>query len=468
VMNGASERILVLGLGLSGMAAARFELARARSGEDVRVTALDERTEAGDATLVGKAESLRCEGAAVSLGAGEAPEGPWDLVVTSPGIPPHAPVMLSARASGAPVISEVELGWRVAVAPIVAVTGTNGKTTVTALIAHLLTEAGIDARACGNIGGTTVLEAASSAPAGSVLVAEVSSFQLALTDRFHPKVAVLLNITPDHLDWHGDLDTYAADKAKVFANTGSGDTVVIDVDDPGSAAQVGSAQATGATVVRVSLTRLNAGGASVVDGVMAVDRPGGPVALVAPGELRIRGEHNVSNALAAASAALALGAGLEAVRRGLESFEPVEHRLEPVAEVAGVQWVNDSKATNPDAVLKALTAFGEKPLIVLLGGRNKHNDFLPLARAVAARVKAAVLFGECLPELREAFRGLSVPVVEAPGLADAVRAAADLAAPGDVVLLSPANASFDEFDSYGHRGREFKRIVSDLAGGSGT
>jgi UDP-N-acetylmuramoylalanine--D-glutamate ligase len=467
-MSQASERILVLGLGMSGMAAARFELARARSGEDVRVTVVDERTEADDATLVGKAESLRCEGAAVSLGAGEAPEGPWDLVVTSPGIPPHAPVMLSARASGAAVISEVELGWRVAVAPIVAVTGTNGKTTVTALIAHLLTGAGIDARACGNIGGTTVLEAAASAPADSVLVAEVSSFQLALTDRFHPKVAVLLNITPDHLDWHGDLDTYAADKAKVFANMGSGDTVVIDVDDPGSAAQVGSAQAAGATVVRVSLTRLHAGGASVVDGVMAVDRPGGPVALVAPGELRIRGDHNVSNALAAASAALALGAGLEAVRRGLESFEPVEHRLEPVAEVAGVRWVNDSKATNPDAVLKALTAFGETPVIVLLGGRNKHNDFRPLARAVAARVKAAVLFGECLPELREAFRGLPVPVVEAAGLADAVRAAADLAVPGDVVLLSPANASFDEFDSYGHRGREFKRMVSDLAGGSGT
>ena len=466
-MGRRGERILVLGLGVSGMAAARWGLSRASSGEDVRVTVVDERTGAGAPCLAENAETLRAAGADVLLGVSEVPEGPWDLVVASPGIPPYAPVMLSALASGAPVISEVELGWRVARAPIVAVTGTNGKTTVTALLTHLLTEGGLDARACGNIGGTTVLEAALDASAEAVLVAEVSSFQLASTDRFHPKVAVLLNITPDHLDWHGCLEVYAADKAKVFANMGPGDTVVIDVDDPGSAAKVGQAEATGAVVVRVSRSRMYPGGASVVDGVMAVDRAGGPVALVAPGELMIRGDHNVSNALAAASAALALGAGVDEIRRGLETFAPVEHRLEPAGEADGIRWINDSKATNPDAVLKALTAFGDEPLIVLLGGRNQHSDFAPLARAVAARAKAVVLFGECLPELREAFVGLRVTVFEAATLAQAVRAAGGLAVRGDIVLLSPANASFDEFDSYGHRGREFKRMVHEMHPGSG-
>jgi UDP-N-acetylmuramoylalanine--D-glutamate ligase len=432
------------------------------------VTVVDERTEADEPSLGEKAEALRAEGADVALGVSAVPAGPWDLVVASPGIPPHAPIALSALASGSRVISEVELGWRIARAPIVAVAGTNGKTTVTALITHLLRGAGVDARACGNIGGITVVEAAASAPATAVLVAEVSSFQLALTDRFHPRVAVLLNITPDHLDWHGTLERYAGDKAKVFANMGPGDTAVVDVDDPGSAAKVGDADSTGATVIRVSRLALDSGGASVVDGVLAVDRPDGPVALVAPGELRIRGDHNVSNALAAAAAALALGAGVDDVRRGLETFQPVEHRLEPAGEVGGVRYVNDSKATNPDAVLKALTAFGGEPLILLLGGRNKHNDFHPLARAVAERVKAAVLFGECLPELREAFADLPVTVREAATLVEAVAVAAALAVPGDVVLLSPANASFDEFASYGHRGDEFKHMVAKMSSETGT
>lgn len=461
------QRVLVLGLGMSGVAAARWGLSLRSLGEDVCVTVVDERDEAQDPALGAAAHSLRDEGAEVLLGVAGAPAGPWDLVVASPGIPPHAPVMVSARATGAHVISEVELGWRIARAPIAAVTGTNGKTTVTALLAHLLRGAGIDARACGNIGDTTVVEAAASAPDGAVLVAEVSSFQLALTDRFHPRLAVLLNITPDHLDWHGTFQDYAADKAKIFANMGPGDTVVIDVDDQGSGDKSGAADSTGATVVRVSRDLLHPGGASVVDGVLTVDRPGGAVSLVAPREMLIRGDHNISNALAAAAAALALGAGVEDVRRGLSTFEPVEHRLEPVGEVDGVRWVNDSKATNPDAVLKALTAFGAQPLIVLLGGRNKHNDFGPLARAVAARAKAAVLFGESRRELRQAFSGLDVILTETATMSQAVRAAAQLAAPGDVVVLSPANASFDEFRSFGHRGDEFKRLVREMSSGCG-
>lgn len=461
------QRILVLGLGMSGMAAARWGVSLQRSGGDVLVTVVDERDETQDPTLAQRAQTLRDEGAEVLLGVAGVPAGPWDLVIASPGMPPHAPVMVSARATAAPVISEVELGWRIARAPIAAVTGTNGKTTVTALLSHLLLRAGIDARACGNIGETCVVEAAALAPERSVLVAEVSSFQLALTDLFHPRVAVLLNITPDHLDWHGDFETYASDKAKIFANVGLGDTVVIDVDDLGSADKSAAADSTGATVVRVSRHILHPGGASVVDGVLTVDTSHGRVALVKPEDMLIRGEHNVSNALAAAAAALALGASVEGVRDGLSTFEPVEHRLEPAGEVDGVCWVNDSKATNPDAVLKALTAFDAAPLIVLLGGRNKHNDFGPLARAVAARAKAVVLFGESRTELREAFSGLEVTVTEADTMSQAVRAAKQLAAPGDVVLLSPANASFDEFRSFGHRGDEFKRMVGAMSSGCG-
>ena len=219
--------------------------------------------------------------------------------------------------------------------------------------------------------------------------------------------------------------------------------------------------------MRVSLLEHHASGANAANGVLVLETRGGPIRLVPADELQIRGPHNVSNALAAAAAAHALGATPAALRAGLTSFQPIEHRLEPVAEVDGADWFNDSKATNPDAVLKALTAFPEQPLIVLLGGRNKGNDFGPLAAAVSARAKVAILFGEARPDLAMAFRGASVRVVEAVSLSDACEAARALAEPGDAVVLSPACASFDEFTSYEHRGAVFKGIVAAMAGGVG-
>jgi UDP-N-acetylmuramoylalanine--D-glutamate ligase len=455
------NRVLVLGLGRSGVAVAHYLAEQRAAGSDIAIAVLDEGSGPG---LEASAALLRTEGIPVSL-ASESVSGQWDLVVASPGIPPHSPLMSSARALGVPVVSEVEFAFSRACAPFVAITGTNGKTTTTALVAHLLRNAGIAAEAVGNI-GSPVVAAVRDAGASTVLVAEVSSFQLSLTVDFHPRVAVLLNITPDHVDWHGSLQAYEADKAKVFANLTGSDTAVIDIDDPGSAPWADRVEAGGVRVMRVTLEGRPAGGAYLVDGVLVIDSPQGAVPLVPVTELGIRGRHNVSNALAAAAAALAMGATFAAIREGLRSFTPIEHRLEPVGSVAGVEYYNDSKATNPDAVLKALTAFDERPLIVLLGGRNKGNDFAGLAEAVAARCKTAVLFGESAQQLRAAFEPTGSAWTLAATMEAALGIASAQARPGDVVLLSPACASFDEFRSYEHRGATFKELVSAL-GASG-
>ena len=355
------------------------------------------------------------------------------------------------------MISEIEFAFEHSTAPWIAITGTNGKTTTTALTCHLLRAAGINAVAVGNIGPAAT--AAIENPDAEVFVAEVSSFQLALTDRFHPKVAVLLNITPDHLNWHKTLEYYVADKARIFQNLGGEDVAVVDIDDGGAAPFADQLAERNVSVVRVSLLRHIAGGATLTSGVLTLETPGGPVRLVPAEDLAIRGSHNVSNALAAAAAAHAMGASASDLQSGLRSFRPLAHRLEPVGTAGGVEWYDDSKATNPDAVFKALDAFGEQPLVVLLGGRNKGSALAPLAREVAAHARLAILFGEARAEFAAAFDGLPVRAVQAVGLADAIELAAMLSEPGDVVLLSPACASFDEFDSYEHRGDFFRERV---------
>jgi UDP-N-acetylmuramoylalanine--D-glutamate ligase len=310
----------------------------------------------------------------------------------------------------------------------------------------------------GNIGQPSILEAAT-APPTALLVAECSSFQLALTDTFHPFVSVLLNITPDHVDWHGSLEAYERDKARVFAHQTEGDTAVVDVDDARSAAWAPRLASKGVRVVRVTLSTPPEGGAGLAGEMLTVDTEAGPVALVDSSELLIRGGHNVANALAAAAAALRAGATPEAVREGLRTFEPIEHRLQTVATLGGVTYVNDSKATNPDAVLKALDAFDGGRVIVLLGGRNKHNDFSALARRCERACRLAVLFGEARLELEQAFRGTGAGFVGATTMAEALQVAREAAVPGDVVLLSPACASFDEFGGFEDRGRTFAALV---------
>lgn len=451
-----SGHLLVLGLGVSGEAAAEWGLSRARSGADVRVTVVD--SAFGEATEA-RAERLRAAGAQVRLGSNDVP--PADIVVVSPGIRPASPLMLAARALGVPVISEVELAFRVSVAPWVAITGTNGKSTTTALVTHLLREAGYPAEIAGNFGPAATRVASEVGEAG-VIVAEVSSFQLVAVDRFHPRVAALLNVTPDHLDYHGGMESYAADKARIFERQEPGDTAVIDTDDAGLAPYADAIAARGVTVRRISRIEHPPGGAYVSDGMLALEENGVVVPLVGVEELLIKGDHNVSNALAAAASARAMGADIEAIRRGLVTFAPIAHRLEPVGMADGVEYFNDSKATNPDAVAKALTAFGERRIVLLLGGRNKGVDLRPLAELANEKVRAAVLFGEAAAEYEVAFEGLAVPRATVPGLHAAVVAGRDAAEPGDVVLLSPGCTSFDEFTDYEERGRRFAEYVDAL------
>ena len=454
-MEHGPQRIAVLGLGRSGDAVVRWALARpGATPADVAVF-----VEHDTPRLEEAASAWRAEGVRVELGVDALPGGGWDLVVASPGISPSRPLLRSARLGSAPVVSELELAYRLSGAPFVAVTGTNGKTTTTALITHLLRQAGRDAVAVGNI-GVPAVAAAPLVDCGGVVVAECSSFQLTLTLDFHPRVAVLLNITPDHIDWHGSLESYAEDKARIFANMQPGDVAVVDVDDAGAAVWADVVADRGVRVVRVGLSD---GDARVVGGMLTVDAGEGDIALVRAEDLLIRGVHNVSNALAASAAALAMGASPEAVREGLRTFEPIEHRLEPVGTVRGVEYVNDSKATNPDAVIKALTAFGSTPLLILLGGRNKGNDFRPLAEACMARCRLAVLYGESRADLEAAFTACGAPFAGAGTMAEALSIASDSALPGDVVLLSPACASFDEFSDYEDRGRRFAAAVARMA-----
>lgn len=453
--------ILVLGLGASGVATARY-CAALLGDEVVSVTAVDG---ADSERLRAAASELESLGVSVTLGAEEL-DGEFDLCVASPGIPPHSPLMAQAKTRCREVLSEIEFAYRRSDGrPWVAITGTNGKTTTTALTAHLFNCGGIPARAVGNI-GTPAIEALAEAEPHEILVAEVSSFQLALTSTFHPRATVLLNITPDHIDWHGSFEAYAADKAKIFANLGDSDVAVIDVDDTGSAPYARSVAAAGVPVVAITLGA-GAGAtslATVREGGLALDGPSGETPLLDTSELQIKGPHNVSNALAAAAAAHALGVGAADLRWGLRTFEPIEHRLEPAGEVGGVSWFNDSKATNPDAVMKAVAAFDANPLILLLGGRNKGNAFTELARAVAeSSTKAVVVFGEAADEIVAAFTGIDIAVSRVAGLENAVHAAAELACAGDSVVLSPACASFDEFANYEERGREFKRMVAEMS-----
>lgn len=450
--------VLILGLGSSGEAAARY-CASLPADEVSSVTIVD----AADDDRVREAKARLAElPVSVVTGTDEV-VGAYDFCIASPGIPPHAPLMSAARAACDTIVSEIEFAYRRSISPWVAITGTNGKTTTTALVTHLLNCAGIAARPVGNI-GTPAISVVADATAGEVLVAELSSFQLSLTEQFRPRVAVLLNVTPDHLDWHGSLENYAADKARIFANLTSDDTAIVDIDDAGSAPYAKAVEDGGVRVVPVSLDSGLSVGAVLDDGVLALKTgEGRTLRLVGAEELKIRGSHNVSNALAAAAAAHAMGAGVADLRHGLTTFEPIEHRLEPVAVIGGVEWFNDSKATNPDAVIKALSAFIGRPVVLLAGGRNKGNEFDTLAEHAAGAVRAIVAFGEARDEIAAAFRRAGVQVAAAETLGEAVDDAVSLAEPGDAILLSPACASFDEFKSYGHRGDVFKTLVRSMS-----
>jgi len=446
----AGRRVTVVGLARSGVAAAR--LLRA-AGAQVTGTDLKPLEALG-----GVATELEALG--VRLLTGRETRGAFDgadLVVVSPGVPLDGDQLGPARARGVPIIGELELGWRALEAETIAITGTNGKTTTTALTGALLAEQPRPVLVAGNI-GTPLAAHALRFPADGLVVCEASSFQLETTETFQPRVAVVLNITPDHLDRHGSLGAYVDAKARIFANQTPADCAVLNADDEATAALAGR---TRAHVVWFTRRRQLARAVFVDDGWIAAKLNGHVEEICPVSEIFLRGAHNVENVLAATACALWVGLAPEAIRRAIGRFRGVAHRIEFVRDRRGVQYYNDSKGTNVASTLRALESFAER-IVLIAGGRGKGQDFAPLAAAARGRVGHAFLIGEDAPKLAAAFKEASVPATRCPSLEAAVEAARRLAMPGDVVLFSPACASFDMFDNFEHRGDVFKKLVERL------
>lgn len=445
-----ARRALVVGGAMTGAA-----VVAALIEEGIAVKVIDK---AKDAKLKKRMRELAAIGAQTELGVDTTTLDGIDFVVPSPGVPPNAPVLSEAQLKEVPILSEPELAYRLTDLDIVGITGTNGKTTTTSLVGHILATARRAHEVCGNIGEKTLVQAARTAAEGSVLIAELSSFQLEYTSLFRPKVGVLLNLTQDHTDWHGTFDAYVEAKLKLFRNQTPGDYAVMNWDDPIVRRWIPSLAA---RVVPISHHVQLEGGVYVDRGSLRTDFMGPEEEICPIEDLLIRGHHNIDNAMAACAVALCLGVQTHIIGRALASFKAPEHRLEEFETADGRLWVNDSKATNPDATVVALAAYDDP--IVLLGGRNKGSEFASLVEVVATRAKGAILFGEAGVELEEAFArgGHTAPRVD--GLKEAVELARRMSSPGDVILLSPACASFDEFKDYKERGRAFKAWATGRA-----
>lgn len=375
-----------------------------------------------------------------------------DLIVLSPGVPADLPELDRARERGARVIGEIELAAGCLQGPIIGITGANGKTTVTAMIGHLLRECGIPVQVGGNIGTPVCAMTATSRP-DQWNVIELSSFQLETIETFRARIAVALNVTPDHLDRHHTFENYAAAKGRLFATQQPGDFAVLNAED---ATCVRYASLTPGRTTWFSSRRQVEPGAWLEDGVVRLN--GEP--LIPAAEIPIRGLHNVENTMAAAAAAFLAGARPEAIAAAIRTFRAVEHRLEFVRSVGGIDFYNDSKATNVDATLKALDAF-EGGLWVILGGKDKGSDYTVLREPLKQKARAALLIGAAAEKI-ERHLGDAVPLLRPGTVEEAIRQAYAAAAPGDTVLLAPACASFDQFRSYEHRGRVFKDLVQRL------
>ena len=459
VMSGL--RVLVFGLARSGIAA--VSLLRLRGA---RVIAADEKTrdELGDQIdLLTGAEG-------VELHVGEPVEpllSGIDMLVVSPGIPAEHAAIAAAKRMGIEVIGELELAYRLGQGRLIAITGTNGKTTTTALTGDIFKNAGKQTYVVGNI-GSAYSSVAGITRADDILVCEVSSFQLETVDRFHPSVAAILNITQDHLDRHVDMECYISLKTRVYANQGADDILVLNYDD---AIVRGMSERAKGKVIWFSRTRIPpSAGAYISNGVIVYGVPGAERAVCAAGDIFIPGPHNLENALAASAIAMASGVPAPVIRHTLRTFKGVEHRLEFVRELDSVRFVNDSKGTNADSTLKAIQAM-DRPTVIILGGYDKHVDFAELAAQIArdGKITAAVLIGETAAQFARQLesagftnihilgRDFESAVTKAFSLAKAIRGEG-------CVLLSPACASFDMFKDYEHRGMEFKRVVSALGG----
>ena len=440
---------LVVGLARSGLAAARLLSER---GE--QVIGVDAGAVAAAGGIPG-AELYAHEDGLVQLGRARA-------VVKSPGVPAQAPVIEAARARGLPVLGELELAWRLLENEFIAVTGTNGKTTTVELIGHIYREADLPVAVAGNVGVALSGLVGHVDPAATI-VCEASSFQLDDAIELAPEAAVVLNVTPDHLDRHGTLDAYRAAKLRIFAHQGHGDLAVLPYEIDAVPARehvgtLGGAHARGVLPGDVELVRFGEdprAECALHDGLLSWR--GTP--LLSVGELRLRGAHNVRNALAAAAVCLARGIDADAVRVGLRSFAGVAHRLQEVARRGGVLYVNDSKATNIASTLVALQAFSDGGVHLILGGQGKGQDFTALADPVASSCRGVYLIGEDAPAIARALQTVNLPIHSCGDLVKAVDAASRTASAGEVVLLSPACASFDQFTNFEARGERFVELA---------
>ena len=445
-----NKRVLVVGLGKSGLAAAHFLKAHG-----ARVTVSDARP----ITLIKELSSLLDEGFIVEAGShGLLPFRRQDLIVVSPGVPMATPELMTVRAVGAHIIGELELGAQFLQGEVIAITGSNGKTTTTALLGEILKASGRPTLVGGNIGRPVTAMVAESTPeTWSVL--EVSSFQLETVETFKPRIAMVLNITPDHLDRHGTFAAYAAAKARITERQTPADFLILNAED---APTQGIAAKTNARIYWFSARRQIKQGAFVHgESVFFIAKEGTTPEPVMPVvEIGLAGSHNVENVLAAVCAARLAGVPAETVRKAVAAFQAVEHRLEFVRELHGVRYFNDSKATNVDATAKAVEAF-PGGILLILGGKDKDSDYSVLAPLLRQRVQTVITIGSAAEKIEHQLAGV-VKIERAGTMERAVALAREQADPGDVVLLAPACASFDQFENYEHRGRVFKDLARQL------
>jgi len=453
-MDVKGKRALVVGLGKSGIASAQFLATRG-----ARVTVSDTRSQS---ELKNQIPALLERGIAIETGGhGERTFQNQDLIVVSPGVPSNVPQLVQARAQGIPVIGEIELAARFLKGKIVAITGSNGKTTTTTLCGDLIASASKRTLVGGNI-GTPVILLVDDSTDDTFDVIEVSSFQLETIETFHPHIAVVLNITPDHLDRHGTLEAYTAAKARIFENQTSSDYSVLNLDDPGSATLRSKTSGQLCWFTRKQSLSGNQMGAFVRENEIFW-RDGKTDEQVMPvSEIPLKGAHNLENVLAAVSVGRLCGCDAKSIRNAVRKFKAVEHRLQHIATIGGVEYYNDSKATNVDATIKAIESFPGN-IHLILGGKDKDSDYTLMNDLLRQRVKRVYTIGAAADKIRSHVQS-AVEVLPCGTLANAIERAHDLARSGDIVLLAPACSSFDQFENYEHRGRTFRALVEQMAG----
>ncbi len=452
-----NRNIAVIGMARTGLA-----VAEVMKDLGANVTLWDKKPESDLAEEVAFAKNL---GVNVRAGSNDIDLDGVDLIVTSPGLPAHLPVFADAKARGIEVIAEIELAYRLSKAPIIAITGTNGKTTTTVLTGKIFEADGRDTYIAGNVVAGDIrlplVTAAHKATAESIIVAEISTFQLEWIKSFKPKVAMLLNVTSDHMDRHASLEEYANLKARIFENQTAEDFAVINAENSFTASLKNKLN--GQVLEFARKIEVQEGG-FVRNDELIIRMRGVETVICKRSDITLRGEHNVENILAAGCAAIAMGVKPESILRAVREFQPVEHRLEPVAVIDGIEYINNSMCTNVDAAVRSVEAIDE-PQIIISGGKDKGSDFDPLGIAFAKKAKYVVLIGADAALIRESAQKAGfTAMTNAASLPEAVEIARSMAEPGDVIVLTPGCASFDMFNSFEHRGQVFKEAVKALIG----